>query len=157
MIRLLRTACTANLLLALSVAGGYIIWGLANGLGLDQHCLGFQRGHLGRGGGPMVPARVGPAIVESAILLTFILGHCARWKMKTYRVFCAVFGLLALFGLFLPLLQIMPPISAEGDVLPRPGIATVLTRDSWFALYIWSSHLLYGALGQPPELAPLTL
>src|SRR6267142_668924 len=61
-------------------------------------------------------------------------GRCAGWKMKTYRVFCAVFGLLALFGLFLPLLQIMPPISAEGDVLPRPGIATVLTRDSWFAL-----------------------
>ncbi len=140
--RALAALFTANLLLAIMVVGVYIAYGFASSQPIDQHFLGSGPMRMGRGADPMVSPWVATAIVEGAILVTFLLGLWAEWNPSQHRFFCGVFGVSWLFILLiqsLPRRIVFPEDSATRALVP--GV------DNFLAWYVWGSHLAYGLFG----------
>jgi len=147
------------LLLAILVVVAYLSYGLLSGLHVEEQFLLWGPWSPGRGGGPKLPAWTFYAFFESIVIIAFLVSFYGKGDLRSHRTFCAVFGGLflffILFGWLLPVFQISPPISDEGDILPRPTVASefprfmsrVFTLDGCLALYVWCSHLLYGLLG----------
>jgi hypothetical protein len=141
MIRTIRTVCTGNLLLAIAVVAGCILYGFAVGLPIDQDFLGGRRWRLGRGGGPMMPAWSFLAILEGLILVLFLCERYAGWERKTDRLFCGVFGLVAAIGFVgshLPH-RIIFPEDEKVFLIPL--------HDQMLLWYLWGSHVLYALMG----------
>jgi hypothetical protein len=159
MIRSARTVCTLNLGLAMLIVAGYIVYGILTGLPIDQHFLLGGPWSGGRGGPKRLPAWSFYAIFEGIVLVAFLVSFFFKRDLHAHRGFCAVFSsvflLCLLLGWLQPVMQIRPPISEEGDILPRPTIASafgdfrcqVLTAEGCLAIYFWCSHLMYGLLG----------
>ena len=144
--RLLQTACTANLLVAILCVFVYAVYLDLKGVPLHENFLGVKQF-------PEAVPKRGWMIVlllEMFILITFIWFREVKKVMRVQRLYCAVLGLVGIWLLFQPLLQIMPPISDDGEILPRPGIAS-LTSGGKLGLYVWCSHLLYAVFGWHEE------
>jgi hypothetical protein len=159
MIRTLRMLITLNLALAILVVVAFMAYGLLSGLHIDQQFLLWKPWKLGRAGGPKLPAWTFYAFFESIVVVAFFFSYYIKENVRGHRAFCLVIGGVILFGILFgwlqPLLQIRPPISDEGDILPRPTFAStfppywsrILTVDGCLAIYVWCSHVLYGLLG----------
>ena len=146
MFRLLQTACTANLLIAILCVFAYAVYLDLKGVPLHENFLGIKAF-------PETAPKRGWMIVlllEMFILITFIWFGGAKKVMTVQRLYCAVLALVGIWLLFQPLLQVMPPISDDGEILPRPGIAS-LTAGGKLGLYVWCSHLLYAVIGWHEE------
>lgn len=159
MIGKIRTALTLNLIVAILVVVAYLCYGFLSGLHIDQRFLLWGPWSPGRGSGPRLPAWSFYAFFECIVLIAFFVSFYIKGDLGGHRSFCAVIGgfvlVYILFGWLQPVLQIMPPISDEGDILPRPTVASelpafrsaVFSIDGCLALYVWGSHLLYGLFG----------
>ncbi len=159
MIRTLRMLITLNLAFAILVVVAYLGYGLLSGLHIDQQFLLWKPWSGGRGGGPKLPAWTFYAFLESIVVVAFLFSYYIKEDVGGHRTFCLVIGgfilFVILFGWLQPLLQIRPPISDDGDILPRATFAStfpaywssIFTVDGCLAMYVWCSHFLYGLFG----------
>jgi len=127
--RLIRIIATANLFLAMAVGAGYLIYGLAFHLPVNDKFLGV--GRSSRHGPPWF----GFMFMEVVILGLFLFRE-APGKEKYLRVFCAVLGTGGLISTV-----ILPYLRAQ---IYDPW---VITPDTVLGWYIWCSPLPYGLVG----------
>ena len=142
MTRTPKTACTVNLIVALLIVGGYVLYGLSSGLSIDKHFLGFSR--FGGGihwHGPLLPSWKWVAAVEAVILITVVVAPLAHWDMKLPRAMCALFCILGLFQL---LSSSSHSFSYPDDVLRDLKVSRL---DRTLSIYVWCSHLFYAFCG----------
>ncbi len=142
LIRAIKAACTANLIIAIAVVIGYVAYGLASGLPIDREFLNAKPKHLGRGGGPeILSAWELVAFLEAVVFVSFIICHYAEFDMTGHRFLCGFLGVFGLCTLFIHI----PHVNyfAEEEI-----IAFVHSRaDRILAWYVWASHAIYALVG----------
>ena len=142
MTRTPKTFCTANLIVALLMVAGYVLYGLSSGFSIDKQFLGFSPFGGGRGWhGPPLPSWKWVAAVEAAILITVVVGPFAHWDLKLPRAMCGLFCILGLFQLLSPSLH---SFSYPDDVSLNLKVSRF---DRILAIYVWCSHLFYAFCG----------
>jgi hypothetical protein len=143
MTRTPKTVCTVNLIVALLIVGGYVLYGLSCGFSIDKYFLGFTP--FGGGihwHGPLLPSWKWVAIVEAAILITVVVAPLARWDMKLPRAIC---GLFCILGLFQILISSVHSFSYPDDALQNLKVSRL---DRTLSIYVWCSHLFYAICGR---------
>jgi len=144
MIRALKTACTANLVLATGLVFAYVAYGLSAGLPIDQYFLGVAGPwKLSRGSGPKLPGWMFYAVFGAIILVTLIVGLYARWNMRAHRCICGVFGSVFVLG---SLIHLPQRGIFEDETVSRIPVG-IPAFDHDLALYVWASFLAYALIG----------
>jgi hypothetical protein len=141
MIRTIKTACTVNLLLAIALFAGYILYGISAGLPVNENFFGMGRSHLGRGGGPMVPPWILYAVFQAVILVLFLRGRYFESRRNLDRTFCLIFVLVFLSGFLMQHLPHRVIFSEDEKVVVIPWREQALT---W---YLWCSNAFYAFIG----------
>jgi hypothetical protein len=149
MIRAIKIAVTANLLLSAAVILGYTLYASLKGLPIGECFLGGGRWGLGRSGGREMPAWAFPVLLEAVILAAY-LGSKASGR-QVDRTIAGILGLVWLLGLLLDQLpRRAAPDGEESTETPRIAPAPVVPRlDRGLNPYMWGSLLLYGLVGRP--------
>lgn len=139
-LRAIRTACSANLLVSIAAFMGYILYGHLVQLPINENFFGMGRSHLGRGGGPMVPPWTFYALFEGLILVLFL---CAQFfESKRYeRTFCLIFVVLFLYGILIQHLPHRVIFPEDEKIIVVPRLEQVLM---W---YVWCSNAFYAVFG----------
>ena len=152
MIRTLKIVFAVNLVMAILLVAGYIWYGLSNALPIDQHFLG--NGPFGerpvRVYGPVVAPWKYYAVVDSGILVAFIIGRIARKEIGVDRALCLIFGVMGLCRLLFSWLMSNTYTGDEFDNLH------VSRLDCLLGVYVFCSHLLYGLFGLNSDRCPST-
>ena len=141
MSRNFKLVCNTNLIVAMLVVAAYIVYAHCVGLPIDEHFLGSNPVSLGRGSGPYISPWAFYAVVESALLLAFILCHYAESDMKGHRLFA---GLIGAVGLYVLLATSIVARTYPDDEYVTRGVSLL---DCGLALYVWGSHLIYALFG----------
>jgi hypothetical protein len=141
MTRNFKLVCNTNLIVAMLVVGGYIVYAHYAGLHIDQHFLGSGPVHTGRSGGARISPWAFSAFVECALLLAFIVCRWMESDMKGHRVFS---GLIGAVGLYVLLVTSLVANTYPADEFVNRGVSRL---DSGLALYVWGSHILYALFG----------
>lgn len=141
MLRALKIVFAVNLIIAILLVGGYIWYGFAHALPIDQHFLGNARIKGHRTYNTSVAPWKYYAVVESGILIAFTIGRLARKEIAIDRLLSLVFGALGLIGLLQAWLVSSAYPSDEFENLH------VATSDCMLGLYVFCSNLLYALFG----------
>ncbi len=139
----MRKVVATNLVFAIMVFGGYLSYGLASGLPVDNVFLAVNKSHMGRGGGPMIPAWSFVAFLETTVVTVFTIGRAAHWNMMWHRMLCGLIGCLCLGAAVLQTVNLAASFTE--------GHSTKLGLTTWdlpLALYVWGSHVIYALVGQ---------
>jgi hypothetical protein len=142
MMRALKIGCTVNLVFAIALVAGYILYGLSAGVPIDECFLSAGRWHLGRGAGPIMPPWAFPALLDTVILTALIVGRYSKTSTAISRALSGVFGFVCLIGLLMPELPhrvIFPEDQTPSAAVPR--------YDYILTCYVWISHVAYGLIG----------
>ena len=141
MIRTIKTASSVNLLLAIALFAGYILYGVCAGLPVNENFLGMGRSHLGRHGGPMVPPWTFYAIFQGVIFVLFLCGRFFESPRNLDRTFCLMF-VLAFLIVFL--MQHLP----HRVIFPEDEKVVVIPRHEQVLMwYLWGSNAFYAFVG----------
>jgi hypothetical protein len=135
--RALKSISTANLVFALLIVGGYILYGLSCGLSIDKYFLGFTPFAARNQMGPPLPSWKWVAVLEAAVLITAVVGPFAHWDLNLPKALCIWFcflGLLEILG------SSLHSFSYPDGVLP---VLKVARFDHPLSVYVWCSHLFY--------------
>lgn len=144
MIRALKIAIAANLVIAILVVGGYIWYGFSNALPIDKYFLGsapFGKDQYPRQWGSIVAPWKYYAVVDLGILVAFIIGRIARKAIPVDRLLCFIFGVMGLGRLCFSL---MMSGAYTGDEFESLHVSEL---DCFIGLYVFCSYLLYAVFG----------
>ncbi len=142
MMRAFKALTTTNLLLTALVVVGYLVYGLAGGLPINERFLGCGPGGLSRGTDPTTAPWVFAVIIEAVIVITFFYSRFADGDMKGHRILCAVVGVIEVGGLLMGHLPNYDPLGAVGS--PSVGMPFF---DRVLAWYVAWSHIGYALIG----------
>lgn len=146
---MLKTALTANLVLAIGLIAAYVLYGLFAGLPIDRYFLGVSGPfRLGRGGGTILPEWTFDGAFAGIILASLIIGPHLGWNMRYHRLLCGVFGSVSLMAL---LIHLPHRVIFPEDEMVSKVPAGIPWFDYYLALYVWSSYLAYALLGPNKE------
>ncbi|HTL56674.1 MAG TPA: hypothetical protein VL361_13400 [Candidatus Limnocylindrales bacterium] len=141
MLRTFKTLSTVNLPLSIAIFVAYVLYGLASGAPIGEHFFGMERGHLGRGGGPLVPPWVFYALAEGLILVLFVWARLSEGTKNYDRTFCLIFSVLFVIFFLMAHLphRVIFPEDERVVVIPRNEQAMM-----W---YLWCSIALFALTG----------
>lgn len=145
MMRVLKSLCTANLLLAIAVVIVYIIYGAISGLAVDEYFLGWRPWKLGRGGPRDMPAWTFAVFFNVGILIAYIALGYAEGNLNKLRIPCAVVGLLHVLALFA--LRWPSYVNHTVDAEQRLALIAAHPVDHILMWYVWGSHLVFALIG----------
>ncbi len=141
----IKTVCVINLMFAVVVVCGHVVYDFWSGL-LHHYPLLAQNFLHGEIQTPLwlTLTFIGSvifAVVELFIVLTYFAGRIAERKLRRHRIFCGCFGAL---GLYLFFIAIIVASAYSNNVLIYLGITPA---DAMVVIYVGASHLAYAFFG----------
>jgi len=145
----IKTACIINLMIAIVVVSGHVIYDFWSGLIHHYHFFMTDMANTIRDGQIYIPVwlifvffgSVIFASIEFLILFTYILGRVTEHNMRRHRIFCGWFGAA---GLYLLLLALMIAGALSKNAFAYLGITP---SDAIVILYVACSHIIYALSG----------